>query len=88
MNRSDEDYDTKVQIDGMDEGYEDGEGEHPDDEDMGEEVLSDEEEEYGEVDENEPVSARPRRMSEISIKNTTKPIPKGTSFFLFSQTSR
>lgn len=72
----------------MDEGYEDGEGEHHDDEDMGEEVLSDEEEEFGENDENEPVSARPRRMSEISIKNTKKPIPKGTSFFVFSQTSR
>ncbi|XP_063698598.1 muscle calcium channel subunit alpha-1 [Culicoides brevitarsis] len=85
---SDEDYDTKVQIDGMDEGYEDGEGEHPDDEDMGEEVLSDEEDDYNEdANEHEPVSARPRRMSEISIKNTKKPIPKGTSFFLFSQTN-
>uniref|UniRef100_A0A336M534 Voltage-dependent L-type calcium channel subunit alpha n=1 Tax=Culicoides sonorensis TaxID=179676 RepID=A0A336M534_CULSO len=89
---SDEDYDTKVQIDGMDEGYEDGEGEnHDDEEDMGEEVLSDEEMEDEELEdgqENEPVSARPRRMSEISIKKTKKPIPKGTSFFIFSRTSR
>lgn len=74
----------------MDEGYEDGEGEHQDDEDMGEEVLSEEEEEEEELDveDNEPVSARPRRMSEISIKKTKKPIPKGTSFFLFSHTNR
>uniref|UniRef100_A0A336MGI3 Voltage-dependent L-type calcium channel subunit alpha n=1 Tax=Culicoides sonorensis TaxID=179676 RepID=A0A336MGI3_CULSO len=81
---SDEDYDTKVQIDGMDEGYEDGEGEnHDDEEDMGEEVLSDEEMEDEELEdgqENEPVSARPRRMSEISIKKTKKPIPKGTIY--------
>lgn len=37
----------------------------------------------------EPVGARPRRMSEISAKkNTTKPIPKGSAFFIFSNTNK
>ncbi|CAG9109037.1 unnamed protein product [Plutella xylostella] len=31
------------------------------------------------------ISARPRRLSEIEIKNQDKPIPEGTSFFIFSK---
>lgn len=50
---------------------------------------SDEEEEADEdEDEKEPVGARPRRMSEISTKNSTKPIPKGSAFFIFSHTNK
>lgn len=70
-----------------DEGYEDGEGEHHDDD----EVFEEEDEELeDEMDEHtqEPISARPRRMSEISIKKTKKPIPRGNAFFLLSHTNR
>lgn len=33
-------------------------------------------------------SARPRRMSDISIKQKKKPIPPGSAFFILSQTNR
>ncbi|XP_054746130.1 voltage-dependent calcium channel type D subunit alpha-1-like [Anastrepha obliqua] len=33
-------------------------------------------------------TARPRRLSEISIKKTKKPMPRGSSFFIFSNTNR
>ncbi|XP_045780149.1 muscle calcium channel subunit alpha-1-like isoform X5 [Maniola jurtina] len=33
------------------------------------------------------VSARPRRLSEIEIKSDEKPIPDGSSFFIFSKTN-
>ncbi|XP_066996688.2 muscle calcium channel subunit alpha-1 isoform X2 [Anabrus simplex] len=32
-------------------------------------------------------SARPRRMSEISIKTTVRPLPPGSAFFIFSNTN-
>lgn len=35
-----------------------------------------------------PVTARPRRLSEISIKKNKKPIPRGSSLFIFSYTNR
>ncbi|XP_049844102.1 muscle calcium channel subunit alpha-1-like isoform X6 [Schistocerca gregaria] len=34
------------------------------------------------------VSARPRRMSEISIKTTIRPLPTGSAFFILSHTNR
>jgi hypothetical protein len=51
--------------------------------------MEDDEEE-GEDDEDEhPATARPRRMSEMSAKkNSKKPIPKGSSFFIFSHTNK
>ncbi|KAG6449276.1 muscle calcium channel subunit alpha-1 isoform X2 [Manduca sexta] len=33
------------------------------------------------------ISARPRRLSEVEIKTQEKPIPDGTSFFIFSKTN-
>lgn len=33
-------------------------------------------------------TARPRRLSEITIKKTKKPIPRGSAFFIFSHTNR
>ncbi|RVE48345.1 hypothetical protein evm_007005 [Chilo suppressalis] len=33
------------------------------------------------------ISARPRRLSEVEIKSQEKPIPDGSSFFLFSKTN-
>lgn len=33
------------------------------------------------------VSARPRRLSEVEIKDQEKPIPDGSSFFIFSKTN-
>lgn len=33
------------------------------------------------------MSARPRRLSEVEIKSQEKPIPEGSSFFIFSQTN-
>lgn len=50
---------------------------------------SDEDEEEDEAEEKmEPVSARPRRMSEVSVKKNKKPIPKGSAFFIFSHTNK
>lgn len=53
----------------------------------GEEEELEEEEDEEEVD-IEPVGARPRRMSELSIKKTKKPIPKGSAFFIFAHNNR
>ena len=36
----------------------------------------------------ERISARPRRLSEIKIPTKVKPLPKASSFFLFSHTNR
>ncbi|XP_053618976.1 voltage-dependent calcium channel type D subunit alpha-1-like isoform X2 [Plodia interpunctella] len=36
---------------------------------------------------NETISARPRRLSEIEMKSQEKPIPDGSSFFIFSKTN-
>lgn len=33
-------------------------------------------------------SARPRRLSEVDIHDTKKPIPEASSFFIFSKTNR
>lgn len=33
-------------------------------------------------------SARPRRMSDISVKKNKKPIPRARAFFVFSHTNR
>ncbi|XP_045456510.1 muscle calcium channel subunit alpha-1-like [Melitaea cinxia] len=33
------------------------------------------------------ISARPRRLSEVEIKTQEKPIPEGSSFFIFSKTN-
>jgi voltage-dependent calcium channel L type alpha-1D len=48
----------------------------------------DEDEEDYEDEKAEPVSARPRRMSEVSVKKGKKPIPKGSAFFIFSNTNK
>ncbi|KAG5668929.1 hypothetical protein PVAND_016838 [Polypedilum vanderplanki] len=48
----------------------------------------DEEEEDDGEDKIEPVTARPRRISEVSVKKSKKPIPKGSAFFIFSHTNR
>lgn len=54
-------------------------------------------EEYDEEDEDEDddddtktasTNARPRRMSELNIKQKVKPIPPASSLFLFSDTNR
>lgn len=49
---------------------------------------ADEEEMDDGEEKDEPASARPRRMSEISSKNSTKPIPKGSAFFIFSHQNK
>lgn len=42
-----------------------------------------------EIEHNNVVSARPRRMSELKEEPTQIiPIPEGTSFFIMSQTNR
>lgn len=41
-----------------------------------------------ENDENDLVTARPRRMSDVNVATKILPIPPGTSFFLFSQRNR
>ena len=46
------------------------------------------EEEDDDDDKMDPITARPRRMSEISVKKSKKPIPKGSAFFIFSHTNR
>ena len=54
-----------------------------------EEEEEDEEDEEEEETESKTVStARPRRMSELNIPNKTKPIPEGSSLFVFSQTNK
>ncbi|XP_070075567.1 voltage-dependent calcium channel type D subunit alpha-1 isoform X1 [Drosophila takahashii] len=87
-------------IDGMDDHLSidiDMEHEELDDEEkMDHETLSDEEVremcEEEEEDSNSEVSARvtarPRRLSEVSMKKTKKPIPRGSAFFIFSYTNR
>lgn len=52
-------------------------------------ICTNHEEEEEDDETEEPASARPRRMSESSVKkNTTKPIPKGSAFFIFSHTNK
>jgi hypothetical protein len=33
-------------------------------------------------------SARPHRISDISLKPTIRPVPEGSAFFIFSNTNR
>lgn len=42
----------------------------------------------GEIEVEEPVGARPRRMSEIKQNKQTLPIPPASSFFIFSPNNR
>lgn len=54
-----------------------------------EDEMDDEEMEEEEEEENEKITARPRRLSEMSAKkNSKKPIPKGSAFFIFSNTNK
>jgi hypothetical protein len=39
-------------------------------------------------EDDEQVTARPRRMSEVNAVNKVIPIPAASSFFVFSQTNR
>ncbi|CAG0896176.1 unnamed protein product [Darwinula stevensoni] len=73
-----------------DEGLESGEGEEED------EVEEDEEEEEEEEDEEEEEGeggtkkkrARPRRLSDLNVKSKATPMPRASSFFIFSHTNR
>ncbi|XP_011880299.1 PREDICTED: voltage-dependent calcium channel type D subunit alpha-1 isoform X2 [Vollenhovia emeryi] len=57
-----------------------------------EEVEEEEEEEEGEPgeiqDDDQEVTARPRRMSEYNMTSKKEPIPDGSAFFIFSSTNR
>ena len=44
--------------------------------------------EYDEEEEMREASARPRRLSEMKIPTKVKPLPKASSFFIFSHTNR
>ncbi|XP_064631937.1 muscle calcium channel subunit alpha-1-like isoform X8 [Lineus longissimus] len=84
--------DHKVRVDFSDnpdiEGADDYRSKKEGDE-MGEEHDEDEEEdEDGEGTTISTVTARPRRMSELHIPDKIKPIPKFSSFFVFSHTNR
>lgn len=60
-----------------------------DDEGEDDEEDEDEEDEDEEDTESKTVStARPRRMSEVNLPKDNKPIPKGKSLFIFSQTNK
>ncbi|CAH2060511.1 unnamed protein product, partial [Iphiclides podalirius] len=58
-------------------------------------LVSNDSKQNGDVKKEEPppikrqatVSARPRRLSEVEIKTQEKPIPEGSSFFIFSKTN-
>ena len=39
-------------------------------------------------DDDTPVGIRPRRLSQLSLKNKAKPMPLGSSLFIFSSTNR
>lgn len=52
------------------------------------EEVEDEDDDLEEGDVKEKITARPRRMSELSVKKGKKPIPKGSAFFIFSHTNR
>ncbi|KAM8715266.1 hypothetical protein ACLKA7_002335 [Drosophila subpalustris] len=86
-------------IDGMDDEHMsiDMDMEHHElDDDKDHETLSDEEvremceeeEEDSHSEVSARVTARPRRLSEVSMKKTKKPIPRGSAFFIFSYTNR
>ncbi|XP_050671809.1 muscle calcium channel subunit alpha-1-like isoform X1 [Leptidea sinapis] len=55
-------------------------------------LVTAEKKQNGDITKEEPpeppkmtISARPRRLSEVEIKTQEKPIPEGTSFFIFSK---
>lgn len=50
--------------------------------------TTDDEDDEEDDEKMEPVSARPRRMSEVSVKKGNKPIPKASAFFIFSHTNK
>ncbi|XP_059469831.1 muscle calcium channel subunit alpha-1 isoform X4 [Neocloeon triangulifer] len=83
---------AKVRIeigeDGEEYVYEDQE--NAEEEDIHMEVDEDEEEMEEERGGDGPrkSSARPRRLSELSIKTTVHPLPEGSAFFIFSHTNR
>ncbi|XP_069693173.1 muscle calcium channel subunit alpha-1 isoform X6 [Periplaneta americana] len=79
MEKEETGSETKVPLEhGDSEDYQYDDEEHTDNQD-------EEEEEH----EREPKSsARPRRMSEISLKTTVHPLPEGSAFFIFSNTNR
>uniref|UniRef100_T1IPE0 Voltage-dependent L-type calcium channel subunit alpha n=1 Tax=Strigamia maritima TaxID=126957 RepID=T1IPE0_STRMM len=73
---------------------EDEDEEHGDDEDLDDE-YGDEDDYEGEEDEEEEggsttlsTTARPRRMSEMSMPTKIKPMPKYSTFFVFSHTNK
>ncbi|XP_055714619.1 muscle calcium channel subunit alpha-1-like [Phlebotomus papatasi] len=53
-----------------------------------EEEFEEEEEEEELSSRQEAVTARPRRLSDVSIKKVKKPIPRGSAFFLIPHTNR
>jgi hypothetical protein len=65
----------------------DEEEEEEEDQDKDEDALEGEED----IDDNritDYVGARPRRMSDLNIPTKITPIPKYSSFFIFSHTNR
>lgn len=59
----------------------------PSEDDAGE-VDDEDAVEYDEEDAQAKAGARPRRMSEIKSSVKVKPLPKASSFFIFSHTNR
>ncbi|KAF4532564.1 hypothetical protein B566_EDAN008488, partial [Ephemera danica] len=55
-----------------------------------EEEMEEEEEPgvYEGVDEEDKITARPRRLSDYNMSNRKQPIPQASSFFIFSQSNR
>ncbi|XP_060095769.1 voltage-dependent L-type calcium channel subunit alpha-1D isoform X3 [Heteronotia binoei] len=75
--------DIKVTINEYGEGEEDKDPYPPCDVPVGEDEEEEEEEEEPEV----PAGPRPRRISELNMKEKMTPIPEGSSFFIFSHTN-
>ncbi|XP_037925281.1 muscle calcium channel subunit alpha-1 isoform X7 [Hermetia illucens] len=57
-----------------------------DDDDEQDTYEEDNEKDNGDI--HEQITARPRRLSEVSIKKFKKPIPRGSAFFIFPYTNR
>lgn len=91
---SDDDDDDGSDEEDEDDDEDDDEDYGDEEEDVGEEEDLDDEEELDEEAEEEEeyeesvASARPRRMSELNIKTKIRPIPKASSFFIFSHDNR
>nr|XP_037270737.1 LOW QUALITY PROTEIN: muscle calcium channel subunit alpha-1-like [Rhipicephalus microplus] len=92
--------DQEESDDDDDDGSDEEDDDEDDDEDYGDEgeELGDEEDEEDEEEDDEELdeesddesvkSARPRRMSELHMKTKIRPIPKASSFFIFSHDNR